>query len=144
MSESEPTPTPEAPKTPAKPAAGAKPAVAPKPPKPSERPKPPKHSAKPKPKPKPPVPFKPAATPAAATPTEMPPPLPPKRSSEEIRRDIEGQRIELGQSVDVLRDKVTELTDWRGQIRKHRRELVTGAAIAGFVIGGALALRRRR
>jgi hypothetical protein len=68
----------------------------------------------------------------------------PNRSSEEIRRDIEGQREELGRSVETLRTRVGELTDWRRQVREHRRELIAGAAIAGFVIGGIVALRRRR
>ena len=68
----------------------------------------------------------------------------PNRSSEQIRRDIEAQREELGQSVEKLRRRVGELTDWRRQVREHRRELIAGAAIAGFVIGGIVALRRRR
>jgi hypothetical protein len=68
----------------------------------------------------------------------------PNRSSEQIRRDIEAQREELGQSVETLRKRVGELTDWRRQVREHRRELIAGAAIAGFVIGGIVALRRRR
>lgn len=68
----------------------------------------------------------------------------PNRSSQEIRREIEVQREELGRSVEMLRFKVGELTDWRRQIREHRRELIAGAAVAGFVIGGIIALRRRR
>jgi hypothetical protein len=68
----------------------------------------------------------------------------PNRSSAEIRRDIEIQREELGRSVETLRARVGELTDWRRQVREHRRELIAGAAIAGFVIGGIVALRRRR
>jgi Protein of unknown function (DUF3618) len=68
----------------------------------------------------------------------------PNRSSQEIRRDIEVQREELGRSVELLRARVGELTDWRRQIREHRRELIAGAAVAGFVIGGIIALRRRR
>lgn len=68
---------------------------------------------------------------------------PPKRTSAQIRADIEAQRAELGQSVDHLRDKVTELTDWRGQIRKHRKKIVVGAVATGFVVGGLMALRRR-
>jgi hypothetical protein len=68
----------------------------------------------------------------------------PNRNSAEIRRDIEGQREELGRSVETLRAKVGELTDWRRQVREHRRELIAGAAVAGFVIGGIVALRRRR
>jgi len=68
----------------------------------------------------------------------------PNRSSHEIRREIEVQREELGRSVETLRARVGELTDWRRQVREHRRELIAGAAIAGFVIGGIVALRRRR
>jgi orotate phosphoribosyltransferase-like protein len=68
----------------------------------------------------------------------------PNRSSEEIRRDIEVQRQELGRSVERLRNRVGELTDWRRQVREHRNELIAGAAVAGFVIGGIVALRRRR
>jgi uncharacterized protein DUF3618 len=68
----------------------------------------------------------------------------PGRTSEEIRRDIEAQRHELGRSVEALRNRVAELTDWRRQVREHRRELVMGAAIIGFAVGGLLASRRRR
>jgi hypothetical protein len=68
----------------------------------------------------------------------------PGRSAAEIRRDIDVQRQDLGNSVELLRSKVAELTDWRRQIREHRNELVIGAAVAGFAIGGFLALRRRR
>jgi hypothetical protein len=52
-------------------------------------------------------------------------------------------RDELSHSVEALRGRVAELTDWRRQIREHRRELIIGAAITGFLIGGAIALRRR-
>lgn len=72
----------------------------------------------------------------------MPPPG--TRSSEEIRRDIEAQRGELARSVDALRVRWGEVTDVGAQIRKHKTQLLVGAAVAGFVIGGALALRRRR
>jgi dienelactone hydrolase len=68
---------------------------------------------------------------------------PPGRSSSEIRADIERQRDELSRSVEALRTRVTELTDWRRQVREHRRELVVGAAIVGFAVGGLIALRRR-
>jgi hypothetical protein len=69
---------------------------------------------------------------------------PPGRNSEQIRRDIEVQRGELGRSVEALRTRVGELTDWRRQMREHRRELVLGAAVVGFAVGGLIALRRRR
>jgi hypothetical protein len=67
----------------------------------------------------------------------------PGRTSAQIRADIERQRDELSHSVEALRGRVTELTDWRSQVREHRRELVVGAAVVGFAIGGLIALRRR-
>jgi uncharacterized protein DUF3618 len=67
----------------------------------------------------------------------------PGRSSAEIRADIERQREELSHSVAALRGRVTELTDWRRQVREHRRELIIGAAVVGFAVGGLMALRRR-
>ena len=67
----------------------------------------------------------------------------PGRSSDQIRADIERQRTELSHSVEALRGRVAELTDWRRQVREHRRELVIGAAVVGFAVGGLMALRRR-
>jgi hypothetical protein len=77
-----------------------------------------------------------------------PPALPstagaPGRSAEEIRRNIVQTRAELSSSVVALRSRVTELTDWRRQIREHRRELAIGAAVVGFAIGARIAFRRR-
>jgi hypothetical protein len=68
----------------------------------------------------------------------------PGRSSDQIRSDIERQRTELSRSVEALRGKVGELTDWRRQVREHQREIAIGAAIVGFTLGGIIALRRRR
>jgi 3-dehydroquinate dehydratase len=68
----------------------------------------------------------------------------PGRSSDQIRADIERQRHELSHSVEALRTKVAELTDWRRQAREHQRELVIGAAVVGFAIGARIMLRRRR
>jgi len=53
------------------------------------------------------------------------------------------RRAQLSRSVDSLRGKVVEVTDWRSQVRRHRREIVTAAVVTGFVVGGLLALRRR-
>jgi hypothetical protein len=63
----------------------------------------------------------------------------PTRSPEEIRASIERNRHELGHSLEKLRQEVTTLTDWRGQIRLHQREVMIGAAVAGFVVGGGIA-----
>lgn len=94
-------------------------------------------------------PFKPEAAPAPARPPASESPAPPfqppgpKRTSAQIRADIDAQRSELGQSVDQLRDRVTELTDWKSQLRKHRKQIIVGAVATGFVVGGLMALRRR-
>jgi hypothetical protein len=56
---------------------------------------------------------------------------------------MDRQRRELADSVDHLRERVTEITDWRSQIKKHRRAIVIGAVATGFVVGGMMALRRR-
>jgi hypothetical protein len=71
------------------------------------------------------------------------------RNPEEIRLSIETTRQELAFSVNDLRSKVNELTDWRKQLRENRQAALVGAAVAGFVIGGGVAatfalIRRRR
>ena len=52
------------------------------------------------------------------------------RSPAEIRASIESNRAELALSVQRLRGEVEVLTDWRGQIEAHRKEVMIGAAIA--------------
>ena len=61
------------------------------------------------------------------------------RSAAEIRESIEANRAELGLAVERLRGEVTRATDWRGQFQRHRKEVLIGAAVAGFVIGGGIA-----
>ena len=70
------------------------------------------------------------------------------RSPEEIRRSIEANRAELGMAVEKLRQEVAVVTDWRSQLRANQKNIIIGAAVAGFVIGGGIAgvgrlLRRR-
>jgi hypothetical protein len=63
----------------------------------------------------------------------------PSRTPDEIRRSIEANRAELGVAVEKLRTEIARATDWRSQLRKHRREVLIGAAVAGFVLGGGIA-----
>jgi hypothetical protein len=63
----------------------------------------------------------------------------PARSPEEIRQSIEANRAELGVAVEQLRGELTKATDWRGQLRRHQREIMIGAAVTGFVLGGGIA-----
>jgi hypothetical protein len=68
----------------------------------------------------------------------------PGRSADEIRRDIDIQRRQLGTNVEALRGKVTEVTDWRRQVEEHKQQLIIGAAAVGFLIGIKLMRSRRR
>ncbi len=63
----------------------------------------------------------------------------PSRTPEQIRASIEANRVALGTSMEALHAEIAELTDWRGQLRKHQKNAVIGAAVAGFVIGGGIA-----
>ena len=72
------------------------------------------------------------------------PPPPGTRSAEQIREDIVQQRQELSRSVDALRNRWMQITDVRRQVREHRTELAVGAAAVGFLVGGAIALSRRK
>ena len=62
----------------------------------------------------------------------------PQRSPEQIRASIEATREELTYSLNDLQSKVAEMTDWRSKLRANRRQVLIGAAVAGFVLGGGL------
>jgi hypothetical protein len=71
------------------------------------------------------------------------------RSPEQIRDSIEETRRELAFSVNDLRSKVSELTNWRRQLSENREKALVAAAVGGFLIGGGVAatvsiFRRRR
>jgi hypothetical protein len=63
----------------------------------------------------------------------------PARSPEEIRDSIERNRKELGTAVEHLRVEVVKLTDWRSQLRQYEPQVLIGAGVAGFVLGGGIA-----
>ena len=60
-----------------------------------------------------------------------------RRTPEMIRAEIEETRHELAFSVNDLRSKVTELTNWRGQLIRNRKAALIGRR------GGGLRDRRR-
>ncbi len=75
--------------------------------------------------------------------------MPVNRTPEQIRSSIEDTRKDLAFSVNDLRSKVAEITNWRRQLADNRTAALAGAAVAGFVIGGGVAatvslIRRRR
>ncbi|WP_372788178.1 DUF3618 domain-containing protein [Paraconexibacter sp.] len=71
-----------------------------------------------------------------------------QRTPAEIRASIEQNRLELAGALDSLRSEVAEVTNWRKQVALHQREVLIGAAVTGFVLGGGIAafggLFRRR
>ena len=68
----------------------------------------------------------------------------PTRSPAEIRTTMEGNRAELALSIERLRGEVTRLTDWRGQLERHRTPVTIGVAVVGVAIGLRMLGRRRR
>lgn len=52
---------------------------------------------------------------------------------------IEANRQELAVSLEKLRGEVVELSDWRRQLVAHQQEILIGAGVAGFVLGGGVA-----
>jgi hypothetical protein len=65
-----------------------------------------------------------------------------QRSTAEIRNSIEANRAELAVSMERLHGEVTRLTDWRGHVERHKRELLIGVAVVGLALG--MRSRRRR
>ncbi len=68
----------------------------------------------------------------------------PQRSPAEIRGSIEANRNELAVSIVQLRGEVAYLTDWRGHLERHRREVVVAGAVLGLALGARLLRRRGR
>ena len=66
-----------------------------------------------------------------------------QRTPAEIRNSIEANRMELAVSVQRLRGEVQRLTDWLGQVERHRTEITVGAAVVGLMIGARMVRRRR-
>lgn len=71
------------------------------------------------------------------------------RSPDEIRASIDENRKALAVSIGTLKSEVAEATDWRKQLAANQKNVMIGAAVAGFVLTGGIAavgglFRRRR
>ena len=71
------------------------------------------------------------------------------RTPEQIRASIEENRRELGLAIERLQGEVAELTNWRKKVAQNQKQILIGAAVAGFLIGGGIAgvtgiFRRKR
>jgi hypothetical protein len=62
-----------------------------------------------------------------------------QRTPEEIRASIEANRRELGHAIERLQVEVKELTDWRKKVAENQRQILIGAAVTGFLLGGGIA-----
>jgi uncharacterized membrane protein len=67
-----------------------------------------------------------------------------QRSIAEIRDSIESNRAELAVSLNHLHGEVARITDWRGQLQRHQRELAIGVAAVGVLLLGRRRRKRRR
>ena len=67
-----------------------------------------------------------------------------QRSAAEIRSSIESNRAELAVSLGNLHGEVARITDWRGQLERHQRELSIGVAVVGVLLLGRRRRKRRR
>jgi len=73
------------------------------------------------------------------------------RTPDEIRASIDENRQGLGTALERVRVEVVKLTDWRSQLRHYEPQVLIGAGVGGFVLGGGIAAlgaltfgRRRR
>jgi hypothetical protein len=67
-----------------------------------------------------------------------------QRTAAEIRNSIESNRVELGVSLNRLHGEVARITDWRGQLQRHQREVAVGVAVVGVLLLGRRRRKRRR
>jgi hypothetical protein len=67
-----------------------------------------------------------------------------QRSAAEIRDSIESNRAELAVSLNRLHGEVARITDWRGQLERHQREVAIGVAVVGVLLMGRRRRKRRR
>jgi hypothetical protein len=67
-----------------------------------------------------------------------------QRTAAEIRDSIESNRAELAMSLGNLHGEVARITDWRGQLQRHQREVAIGAAVVGVLLLGRRRRKRRR
>jgi hypothetical protein len=64
-----------------------------------------------------------------------------QRSAAEIRDSIESNRTELAVSLTNLHGEVARITDWRGHVERHQREIAIGVGVVSVLM---LARRRRK
>jgi hypothetical protein len=69
--------------------------------------------------------------------------VPSERTPEEIRRELESEREQLAQAVDILRGQVNEMTDVSSKLQKNLPAFAAGALGVGFVLAGGIGATMR-
>ncbi|MGA9284766.1 MAG: DUF3618 domain-containing protein [Solirubrobacteraceae bacterium] len=67
-----------------------------------------------------------------------------QRTATEIRDSIESNRAELALSLGNLHTEVARITDWRGHIERHQREIAIGVGVVGVLLLGRRRRKKRR
>jgi hypothetical protein len=65
------------------------------------------------------------------------------RTQEDIRRDIEREREQLGGAVEHLRGSLGEAADIGGKLKSKLPVVAAGAASVGFVLAGGIGATMR-
>jgi hypothetical protein len=64
--------------------------------------------------------------------------MPPVRTPEQIRAELDTEREGLATSVETLREELGEATDVTGKLKAKLPLVAAGAASAGFVLAGGV------
>jgi hypothetical protein len=69
--------------------------------------------------------------------------MPPVRTPEQIRAELDAQRDELAGAVEHLREELGEVTDIGGKLTSKLPVVAAGAASVGFVMAGGIGATMR-
>ncbi|HZU21031.1 MAG TPA: hypothetical protein VE982_07405 [Gaiellaceae bacterium] len=69
--------------------------------------------------------------------------MPAQRTQEEVRKDIESERVELASAVDELRKSIGAATNVGEKLKAKLPLVAGGAASAGFVLAGGIGATMR-
>ena len=61
------------------------------------------------------------------------------QTADQIAEEIRQKRAALDENFQELEQKLRSLTDWKGQVRKHRGPLIAAALGVGYLVAKRLA-----
>jgi hypothetical protein len=69
--------------------------------------------------------------------------MPPIRTPEQIRKELDAEREELAGAVEHLREELGEVADIGGKLKSKLPVVAAGAASVGFVLAGGVGATMR-